>query len=85
MRLHKNGNDFKFFVNCEVLVEQPVYFRNLEDECPYPMIHPPTPPAEEVCYLFAKRAAENVERTVEILGENANSVAECYIKVVDTV
>lgn len=85
LRLHRDGKDVSFFFQCDALAEEIVYFRELLDECPYPMINPPSPPAEEVCFLYAKRAAENVERLVEIVGDKAQGVLECYIKVIQTV
>lgn len=35
--------------------------------------------------MYARRAADNIQETVEVLGDNAESVAECYIKVVETI
>lgn len=60
LRLNKSGSDARFFLKCSVLITKDVFFRVLNDECPYPPVNPPSPPAEEVCFLYAKRAAENV-------------------------
>ena len=84
LRLNRDSHDAKFYFVCEQLGEV-VYVRVLSDECLYPLVKPPSPPAEEVCYLFAKSAAENIERVVTVLGQDAESVAECYIKVVEEV
>lgn len=85
LKLTKNNVDHKFFFKCEALVEGYVYFRILNDECPYPMINPPSPPTEEVCFLYAKRASDNVKKIVETVGELSEGVLECYIKVIETV
>lgn len=71
LRLKQNGSDYRFFFSCSALLIDEVYFRVLNDECPYPPINPPSPPAEEVCYLYAKRAAENVSNIVTAIGEKS--------------
>lgn len=60
LRLSQSGSDARFFVKCSVLITKEIFFRVLNDECPYPPVNPPSPPAEEVCFLYAKRAADNV-------------------------
>lgn len=85
MRLNRNAKDFSFFFKCDALAEKDVYFRELTEECPYPLVVPPSPPSEEVCFLYAKRAATNVSKLVEVVGDKAKGVLECYIKVIETV
>lgn len=83
LKLARSGNEYAFFFNCDALLESPLFFRELQEECPYPLVKPPSPPTEEVCYLYAKRAAETIEKTITVLGENAERVADCYISVVE--
>lgn len=86
IRLHRDSVDHKFFFNCNVLgMGEEVFFRVLNDECPYPPVSPPSPPAEEVCYLYAKKAAETINSVVKYVGkESAEKFAACLITVVTT-
>lgn len=85
LKLVRDSHSYPFFFKCDLLATNEVYFRVMEDECPYPLVNPPTPPAEEVCYLYAKRAAENVDRIYEAIGDKSEGVLECYISVIQTV
>lgn len=86
LKLSRNGKDFKFFFKCSALITGEVYFRILGDECPYPPTNPPSPPSEQVCYLYAKRAAETVSNLVTAIGEKgAKGFLSCYISVLETV
>lgn len=85
LRLHRDGKDVSFFFKCDALAEEKVYFRELLDECPYPLVTPPSPPAEEVCFLYAKRAATNVSKLFDVVGNKAEGVLDCYIKVIETI
>lgn len=83
LRLSANNVDHRFFFKCSAKALNEAYFRTLNAECPYPPTTPPTPPTEEVCYLYAKRAAENIQNTVLSIGqENAAGVYNCYISVI---
>lgn len=83
LRLTNNNVDHRFFFKCSAKALGEAYFRALNDECPYPPTTPPTPPTEEVCYLYAKRAADNVNQLVDAIGEkNAAGVYNCYISVI---
>ena len=84
LRLNKSSADYRFFFKCDALTTGEGYFRVLNDECPYPPVNPPSPPAEEVCYLYAKRASDNVQNIVTAIGEkNAQGFFNCYLKIVE--
>lgn len=65
--------------------QEEIFFRELNEECPYPEAVPPMKPTEKECFYYAKKSVEVVEGAIEAIGiSNAEIISRCYLQCIGT-
>lgn len=71
----------KFFFEClQRKLNNEIFLRVVNDECPYPPVKEVQPPIQQSCYMHYRLSQDAVSSIVSAVGEgNADSIIECVI------
>ena len=75
-------NNKLFFFECALNIEGKAFWREMNENCPYPPIKPISPVVEELCFMHAKKSADFIDHALDAYGEgNSEGIVHCYVKV----